>query len=49
MKQGKIIDESQVVPEHLMAKGSAILGEKIAIEDNEIEEYNKVHRPKKLI
>jgi hypothetical protein len=44
MKQGKIIDESQVVPEHLMAKGSAILGEKIAIE-----EYNKVHRPKKLI
>jgi hypothetical protein len=32
-----------------MAKGSAVLGEKVAIDDNEIEEYNKVHRPKKLI
>lgn len=32
-----------------MAQGSALIGQKIEIDDNEIEEYNKIHRPKKLI
>jgi hypothetical protein len=41
------IDSS--VPEHLMAQGSALIGQKVAIDDNGIEEYNKIYRPKKLI
>jgi hypothetical protein len=32
-----------------MAQGSALIGQKAEIDDNEIEEYNKIYRPKKLI
>lgn len=49
MKEYNTVKEGSAVPEHLMALGSALIGEKVQIDDNEIEEYNKIYRPKKLI
>ena len=40
---------SQDVPEHLMATGSALLGQKVEIDQDSIDEYNKINRPKKLV
>lgn len=37
------------VPDHLLAEGSAKIGEKVAINDDDQEEYNALYRPKKLI
>lgn len=44
-----IPDSNQSVPEHLMAKGSALIGQKVQIDEQQIEEFNKINRPKKLI
>jgi len=32
-----------------MAKGSALIGQKVEVDDDEINEYNRINRPKKLI
>ena len=40
---------NQDIPEHLYAAGSAVLGQKVDIDYDEIDEYNRLHRPKKLI
>lgn len=37
------------IPQHLLAEGSAKIGQKQQIDNNQIEEYDKIHRPKKLI
>jgi hypothetical protein len=37
------------VPAHLMAEGSALLGQKVPFHQEEIDEYNRVNRPKKLV
>ena len=37
------------VPDHLMADGSARLGEKVLVDQASIDEYNMLNRPKKLV
>ena len=44
-KKGNIDD----IPDHLLAEGSAKIGQRQQIDDNQIEEYNKIYRPRKLI
>lgn len=40
---------NQDVPDHLMANGSARLGEKVEVDQSSIDDYNMLNRPKKLV
>lgn len=37
------------VPAHLLAEGSALIGQKMEVDADDLEEYDRLHRPKKLV